>query len=334
MASAAAALYYRAATRTLESVQDRQSGSTWNLETSFWDWLDHFQSSVIQRNTATLPAESLGQEAEAGQPLLQVGLIGSLGYELKSESLPGYSTASPAALARREQLVDSQVLFADRVLRLDHFTGEWTAFGLVRVGDEDPIGDFLHVSRRIGVAEAEFDDWVARVRAGFSHHLCEKRLSPAPLPTFVSLDNLASYSRNVAAAKEAIRQGESYELTLTTRFEAEYPSDEDPYRLYLSLRANNPAPYSGYFHFPYSDTVILSSSPERFLSIDINKITEMKPIKGTIAVSSDPAEDERRRHRLAADRKELAENLMVCNTAFRRPFSEIAIVDLIVSLGN
>ena len=315
MASAAAGLYYRTTTRTLEVVQDQQLKLALHLETSFWDWLDYFQSSLIQGNTAALPAESLGQVAEVGQPLLQVGLIGSLGYELKSESLPGYSPSQP----RSEQCRDSQLLFADRVLRLDHFTGEWNAFGLVRVGDDDPIGDFLQLTRRIGLAEMEFDDWIARLRARLSHDLSESRLSPASLPTFVSQDNLASYSRNVGAAKEAIRQGESYELTLTTRFEADHPTEEDPYRLYLSLRANNPAPYSAYLHFPYSDTVILSSSPERFLSIDINKITEMKPIKGTVAVSPDPAEDERRRLRLAADRKELAENLMVCMTA-SKPF--------------
>lgn len=188
MASAAAGLYYRTTTQTLEVVQDQQLKLAWDLKTSFWDWLDHFQSSVIQGNAAALPAESLGQVAEVGQPLLQVGLIGSLGYELKSESLPGYSPSQ----ARSERFHDSQLLFADRVLRLDHFTGEWNAFGLVRVGDDDPIGDFLQLTRRIGVTETEFDDWIARLRVRFSHDLSETRLSPGSLPAFISHDNLAS----------------------------------------------------------------------------------------------------------------------------------------------
>jgi para-aminobenzoate synthetase len=38
----------------------------------------------------------------------------------------------------------------------------------------------------------------------------------------------------------------------------------------------------------------------------------MKPIKGTVARSKDPQKDAQRKHRLATDVKELAENLMVC----------------------
>lgn len=277
---------------------------------SYWAWLEHFHSSIIQENIDTLDAQSPDQEAEIGQPLLQLGLIGYFGFELKREALSGYAYKPSTPGEDIKRLPDSQHMFTSSVLRLDNYTGEWKLFALIRRGAIDPIGSYIGVASPVGLTEYEFSSLVNRIQDVFASP-SELSMTPASLPTFVALDNEPSYSQKIRAAQDAIREGEAYELTLTTKFKAVCP-DVDPFALYLSLRERNPAPYSAYINFPINDTTILSSSPERFISIDADGVAEMKPIKGTLAVSPDKEEDERRKHQLATDVKELAENMMVC----------------------
>jgi para-aminobenzoate synthetase len=306
-ASAAFALSYSTKTQSLTIFQNGEELSTERLQANYWTWLEHFHQDIIQRNIETLSPELLGQEAEVGQPLLQVGLLGYFGYELKRESLPGYAY-TPSAQGTRGHS-DSRLLFSNTVLRLDNYTGEWTLFGLIQKADHDPIGRFIGARQNVGISEARFTELVARAQTVFAASQLPST-NPVPLPPFVALDNEDSYSQTIREAQEAIKEGETYELTLTTKFQAQSPK-VDPYSLYLALRARNPAPYSAYINFPSHDLSILSSSPERFISVDPNGVAEMKPIKGTLAVSPDPVEDERRKNQLATDVKELAENLMV-----------------------
>ena len=77
----------------------------------------------------------------------------------------------------------------------------------------------------------------------------------------------------------------------------------------MELRRVNPAPFAAYLRF--GDLALLSSSPERFLSVDRDGGAEAKPIKGTAARSDDPAEDARLAAQLRADEKSRAENLMI-----------------------
>ena len=114
----------------------------------------------------------------------------------------------------------------------------------------------------------------------------------------------------VAAYAEVQRQlhlGNSYEVNLTYREAVE--SDVDPVSAYLRLRALNPAPYAGYLQ--HRGTHLLSSSPERFATVDRRRVLETRPIKGTTARGATPEADERERRRLATDPKYRAENLMI-----------------------
>ena len=56
---------------------------------------------------------------------------------------------------------------------------------------------------------------------------------------------------------------------------------------------------------------VLSSSPERFLRVDRERIVESKPIKGTAPRAAHPAEDAYRAAALRDDEKSRAENLMI-----------------------
>jgi para-aminobenzoate synthetase len=114
----------------------------------------------------------------------------------------------------------------------------------------------------------------------------------------------------VADTRAAIKEGDSYEMTLTTKFRA-HSTQKDYFGMYRTLRAKNPAPYSAFLNFSATETTIMSSSPERFISIDRRGFAEMKPIKGTVARNKDLEEDAKIIQQLQSDVKELAENLMV-----------------------
>lgn len=104
-----------------------------------------------------------------------------------------------------------------------------------------------------------------------------------------------------------LRRGNSYEVNLTYREVVE--SAIDPVEAYLRLRAINPAPYAGYLQ--HDGIALLSSSPERYATIDRHRWVETKPIKGTTARGGTPEADAEAARRLATDPKYRAENLMI-----------------------
>ena len=159
-------------------------------------------------------------------------------------------------------------------------------------------------------------------------------------PTIFTPDAVhQDYLKSIQDCVHQIKEGESYELCLTTRFRLTLPksisvqSTRDPtlWRLYTRhLRKNNPAPFSALLMFPQLG--ILSSSPERFLKVSQDHVAEMKPIKGTVARvlqcvcdPDDPTcdmqgpvcqarqltQDRQRQQQLWQDVKERAENLMI-----------------------
>nr|WP_281373227.1 anthranilate synthase component I family protein [Kineococcus aurantiacus] len=110
------------------------------------------------------------------------------------------------------------------------------------------------------------------------------------------------YRRDVLAAQEQLRAGESYEICLTTRARVPVGEGDDAFGVHRRLRRANPAPYAALLRTAGVDVV--SSSPERFLHVDAAGAVETRPIKGTAPVETDP-------RALAEDPKTRAENLMV-----------------------
>ncbi len=116
-----------------------------------------------------------------------------------------------------------------------------------------------------------------------------------------------SYTAAFEAVQRELRLGNSYEVNLTYREAVR--SRVDPVAAYLRLRAASPAPYAGFLQ--HRGVRLLSSSPERFATIDRDGWLETKPIKGTTPRGSSPAEDARRLAELASGAKYRAENLMI-----------------------
>jgi para-aminobenzoate synthetase len=128
-------------------------------------------------------------------------------------------------------------------------------------------------------------------------------VAPRPAGTTVPAD----YHEAFEEVQRQLRRGNSYEVNLTYRESVDSPVD--PVTTYLRLRAANPAPYAGYLQ--HRGVHLLSSSPERYATIDRDRWLETKPIKGTTPRGTDPADDERLRLSLATDPRFRSENLMI-----------------------
>ena len=141
-----------------------------------------------------------------------------------------------------------------------------------------------------------------------------KYLNPLPLSKktkvgkIVSNHSRESYIEAVNKAKNYIVEGDIFEVNLSQRFSAKISPDVDPLAIYDTLRSVNPAPFSGFARL--GDTVIASSSPERFLKVE-GRYVETRPIKGTMRRSRCLVEDAVLAQQLHASEKDRAENTMI-----------------------
>ncbi len=115
------------------------------------------------------------------------------------------------------------------------------------------------------------------------------------------------YRRGYDEVQRQLRAGNSYEVNLTYRESVR--SGVDPVAAYLRLRALNPAPYAGFLR--HHGVRLLSSSPERYATLDRHRWLETRPIKGTTPRGRTPGEDERQRRMLVEEPRYRAENLMI-----------------------
>ncbi|KAL5116680.1 para-aminobenzoate synthase, (PABA) [Pleosporales sp. CAS-2024a] len=123
------------------------------------------------------------------------------------------------------------------------------------------------------------------------------------------------YCAKVRSCQDAIADGQSYELCLTTRNEiramacriSQSEDNEHSWKLYRRLTRQNPAPFSAYMRM--HSVHILSSSPERYMSWARSQTAQCRPIKGT--VQKKPGVTAEMAHAILASSKERAENLMI-----------------------
>jgi para-aminobenzoate synthetase len=244
---------------------------------SIFDLLDR---EVAKHGVAPPPGLSRG---------LIGGFVGYLGYELKADC------GSPNV--HSSEMPDALMMLANRVVAVDHVRRRTY---VCAVGRED---------------DAEADAWLQMAATAVAETLAAP---PAPVPTpepedppsqvsFRSGRGREQYLADIAHSQAELAAGESYEVCLTDQFSTD--ASPDPFVLYRHLRRSNPAPFAAYLKF--GERVIVSSSPERFLSVDRDRRVEARPIKGTISRSQDPVADAARRAELAEDEKTMAEHLMI-----------------------
>ncbi|NEY21071.1 aminodeoxychorismate synthase component I [Bacillus ginsengihumi] len=114
------------------------------------------------------------------------------------------------------------------------------------------------------------------------------------------------YHDGILKIKEAIRQGDTYQVNFTTRMHAHFEGDD--FSFYQKLAKDQDSNYCAYLNI--GDYRILSASPELFFRWDGKKITT-KPMKGTTARGKTRKEDEENATWLFHSEKNRAENIMI-----------------------
>ncbi|WP_444462721.1 anthranilate synthase component I [Rhodobacter capsulatus] len=114
------------------------------------------------------------------------------------------------------------------------------------------------------------------------------------------------YKAAVEKAKDYIRAGDIFQVVPAQRWSADFPLP--PFALYRSLRRTNPSPFMFFLNF--GGFQIVGASPEILVRLRDGEVT-IRPIAGTRPRGATPEEDKALEADLLADKKELAEHLML-----------------------
>jgi para-aminobenzoate synthetase len=246
------------------------------------------------------------------------GFVGYLGYECKADC--------GAANAHRSDVPDAVQMFANRLISVDHVRGRTHVLALA-CGEEPDAQPWLEQAEQT-------------VRELIASSLAAAMPTAAPptevTPTSTTQDppdnqvifrvgrGREQYLADIARCQSALAAGESYEVCLTDQIHTD--ASPDPWELYRGLRRSNPAPFAAYLKL--GELAVVSSSPERFLSVDRDRRVMARPIKGTAPRSADPLEDEATRTELQEDEKTFAEHLMIVDL-LRNDLGRVCEVDTV-----
>ncbi|KAI0308129.1 para-aminobenzoate synthase [Multifurca ochricompacta] len=250
-----------------------------------WSWLTAFM----------LPRKAIGGLSNVP---FWGGLVGYLGYELGLETLQVLPIHRKVVLQTRHP--DLNMVFVERSIVVDSHFGD-VYIQTLKSNDNQWMEE---TARRLTLASTSLS-------ATPPH---EPPCALFSQPPVIHLPHELVYKSRIAKAKEYLFSGESYELCLTAHTRITVHPRRIPtsssWELYKRLHRCNPAPYSGFLRLHPS--ILLSSSPERFLSFTRppNSRCQLRPIKGTIrkapGITREVAEQ-----LLAGSKKEVAENLMI-----------------------
>ncbi|HEX5309693.1 MAG TPA: aminodeoxychorismate synthase component I [Solirubrobacteraceae bacterium] len=251
------------------------------------------QETIFQALEREIATRALPHSPATPPRGLAGGFVGYLGYECKADCGSDNVHSS--------DVPDAVQLFANRTIAIDHASRRTYCIAVSL--DEDDAR----------CAES----WLARAQSEVSRTLGQAPrpldAAGAPIPSqeepvvFRPGRGREQYLADILRCQSCLTAGESYEVCLTDQIHTD--ASPDPWYLYRGLRRSNPAPFAAFLKL--GDVHVVSSSPERFLSVDRQRKVMARPIKGTAPRSHDPAQDEATREELAEDEKTFAEHLMI-----------------------
>ncbi|UOA27538.1 anthranilate synthase component I [Pseudosulfitobacter sp. DSM 107133] len=227
-------------------------------------------------------------------PQAAAGLFGYLGYDTVRlvEHLPD---VNPDPLG----LPDAVMLRPSVVAVLDGVKGEVTVVSPAWVNDgQSARAAYAQAAERVMDAVRDLERAMPRE----TRDLGEASVSDEPVSNFTH----QGYLEAVEKARDYIRAGDIFQVVPSQRWAQAFP--QPPFSLYRSLRRTNPSPFMFYFNF--GGFQVIGASPEILVRVFGNEVT-IRPIAGTRPRGATPEEDRALEADLLADKKELAEHLML-----------------------
>ncbi|XP_043713049.1 aminodeoxychorismate synthase, chloroplastic isoform X2 [Telopea speciosissima] len=278
-------------------IEDAQGslGSTY-LKDGFLDFLDkELQSFHCEKEDyEELPFDFCG------------GYIGFIGYNLKVE-------CGVTSNRHKSSTPDACFFFVDNFIVTDHLYDDVYVLSLHDICQPEGSTKQLESCSTLSWledTEKKLLDLKVSATGRFKKQTSQHVMLDPHNAGFLAEKSRDQYIKDVEKCLEFIKDGESYELCLTTQMRKRIEGI-DCLELYLNLREKNPAPYAAWLNFASESLCICCSSPERFLRLDRNGFLEAKPIKGTIARGTALEEDMMLKLRLQNSEKDQAENLMI-----------------------
>ena len=232
-----------------------------------------------------------------GSDGLPLGWVGWFGYELRTQTMA--APGGTAAAVRRSRHPDAALLDVDRIIAFDHARGTVELIAIGARWTPEIAGWRDETERRLA---AIGPDGGSRTTA--STRVGEVRAGEPPVARWRNGDD--AYAQQIEACQVAIRDGEAYQLCLTS--EASVVTHPHPLDAYLAVRSTSPTHHGGFVRV--DGVTLISASPEQFLTVR-DGVVESRPIKGTRPRGETPADDRRLVHELESSGKERAENLMI-----------------------
>jgi anthranilate synthase component 1 len=147
----------------------------------------------------------------------------------------------------------------------------------------------------------------------FEGHVRESAVpvtAPRPLGGHLEVreEDPARFLEAVSRALEYTAAGDVYQTNLSRQWQVRSDCRPDPVSIYQRLRSTNPSPFAAIMR--YGDFSLMSSSPERLLSIR-GGIVSTRPIAGTRPRGTTPETDAALVESLLNNEKEQAEHVML-----------------------
>ncbi len=259
------------------TIQDK-SGEQ-KISSSMMDFLrDHFSNKVVTSD------EEL--------PAFVGGGIGYFGFDCAEWFEP--------SLRRAEESTDASAafMFFRSVIAFDHAKQVVKIITLCFVDGEESEACFDDAARRNADIRRLLEDGAIDI---------PKMSGDEPVSSEITSNwTREGYEQAVVKIKELILAGECYQVVISQRFSRR--TSAHPVSIYRAMRSLNPSPYM--FLLRMEEQCIIGASPEMLVKSSGTQL-EYRPIAGTRRRGKTADEDSQLADDMRADKKEVAEHLML-----------------------
>ena len=252
-------------------------------------------SALKALNTETLP----------GLPPLTGGLVGALGWDTLFDWEPKLRRRAPREL----DIPDVVMCLTTDMVAVDHQEG--TVWLISNAVNANNTAD--GVERAYHAARARLSEMETALERPQPLHAMRQVSVPEAEP--ILRTSQSDFEEAVCRGKEAIRDGEVFQVVLSQRADIECAAD--PLDVYRVLRTVNPSPYMYCLRLADGTDegfAVVGSSPETLMRLEEGTVTTF-PIAGSRPRGHTLAEDRDLGEELLADPKELSEHVMLVDLA-------------------